>query len=343
MGCFRTFRCAIRGRLWYIRHSNFTVAQRLFHRRTILNPYLSKLKYILILLLLSGCAASTLNTAIQKGATALTPQEIYNLSTGNTLRLISSDFDSHIYFSADGSLSASSVFNNNTDYGTWDITSEAKLCLKFSTWYYGDVQCFSILKESNKDQFLFFTGNGALTYSAEVFSGNSQNIPIKTKNSKKEKYLRKNMSQKEKKQTENFSSTNSTVDSTPVATGTNSNSSRKEVQRTVKIMAQNCPGCNFKNANLRQANLIGANLKGANLRGADLSRANLRRANLEGADLSGATLLNTNLPGANLKGADLTGADFTGSNLIHADFTNADTEGAILKNTLQEGIKGLKQ
>lgn len=323
----------------------FTVAQRLFQRRIILNRYFSQLKYIVFLLLLSGCAASTLNKAEQQGATTLNPQEIFDLSTGNTLRLISSDFDSHIYFSEDGSLSASSVFNNNTDYGTWDITDNANLCLKFTVWYFGDTQCFSILKDTEKNQYLFFTGNGALAYSAEASSGNPKHIAIKTKKDRKERYIRQDMSKgKQSQASETIITKSEPVNiQAPIATSTTSSSSHEEVQHTVKAMAQNCPGCNFEKADLRQANLIGANLKGANLKGADLSRANLRRANLEGADLSGATLLSTNLPGANLKGADVTGADFTGSNLIHADFTNADIEGAILKNTLQEGIKGLKK
>ncbi len=309
-----------------------------------MNKYLSKLKYILILLLLSGCAASTINKAEQQGATALTPQEIFDLSTGNTLRLISSDFDSHIYFSEDGSLSASSVFNNNTDYGSWDITDKANLCLKFTVWYFGDTQCFSIFKDVEKDQYLFFTGNGALAYTAEVSSGNPQKIAIKTKKDKRERYVRQDMTKGQQKQTpESVPSKSESVNvPAPTVASTTSSSSHEEVQHTVKAMAQNCPGCNFEKADLRQANLVEANLKGANLKGADLSRANLRRANLEGDDLSGATLLSKKLPGAHFKGADLTGADFTGSNLIHADFTNADIEGTILKNTLQEGIKGLK-
>ena len=317
-----------------------TFAQCLLHRRKILNRHLSKLLYLLTLLLLSGCASSTVNNAEKQGATILSAQEIFNLSSENTLRLISSDFDAHIYFSQDGSLSASSVFNHNLDYGSWDIKSDGKLCIKFNTWYYGDVNCYSTYKDGEKDQYLFFTDNGALAYTGTVSAGNSQDIKVKTKKDKKAIYVRGAMSQGQEIPRAAPAVRRPTP--APAVTTSGSSSSQEEVKHTVKSMARNCPGCNFENADLRQANLIGANLKGANLQGADLSRANLRRANLEGADLSGATLLSTNLPGANLKGADLSGADFTGANLIQADFSDADLRGCILDNTLQEGAKGLK-
>jgi uncharacterized protein YjbI with pentapeptide repeats len=309
-----------------------------------LNRHLSKLLYLLILLLLSSCAASTVNNAKKDGATNLSAQEIFDLSTENTLRLISSDFDAHIYFSPDGSLSASSVFNHNLDYGSWDIESDGNLCIKFSVWYYGDLNCYSIYKDAKKDQYLFFTTNGALAYTADVSTGNSQGMKIKTKKDKKAVYVRDTMTKGQEVRRPATAVKRRSPDPVPIQTVTTprSSSSREEIKHTVKSMAKNCPGCNFEDADLRQANLIGANLQGANLQGADLSRANLRRANLEGADLSGATLLSTNLPGANLKDADLSGTDFTGSNLIQADFTGADMNGSILENTLQEGTKGLK-
>jgi hypothetical protein len=305
-----------------------------------LNRHLSKLLYLLTLLLLSGCAASTVTNAEKQGATILSAQEIFTLSSENTLHLISSDFDAHIYFSQDGSLSASSVYNHNLDYGSWDITNDGKLCIQFNIWYYGDVNCYSTYKDAEKDQYLFFTDNGALAYTGTVSAGNSQGMKIKTTKDKKDTYVREAMSQGQKVRRPAPAVRRATP--APAVTNSGSSFSEEEVKHTVKSMARNCPGCNFEDADLRKANLIEANLKGANLQGADLSRANLRRANLEGADLSGATLHSTNLPGANLKGADLSGADFTGSNLIQADFTDADLKGSILDNTLQEGAKGLK-
>ncbi len=301
---------------------------------------LSKLTIPLFLLILAGCASSTLDTAEKKGAVAQNAQEVFDLSNESTLRLISSDFDSFIYFSQDGSMSAKSIVNNSVDYGVWDITDGGKLCLKFKLWYFGDINCYSIYNDPDDSaQFLFFTRNGALAYTATAASGNPHHIKIKSRKDKKRKYVRKNMSRGQSVQ-----DPDPTPVPAPVVIPTNqgSSESKEEVRHTVNTMAQNCPDCNFEDADLRQAHLVGANLKGANLKDADLSRANLRRANLEGANLKGATLLSTNLPGANLRNADLRGADFTGSNLIRADFTGADMKGCIFDNTLQEGTKGLK-
>lgn len=317
----------------------------ILHRRKILNRYLFKLLYPLILILLTGCAASTVNTAAKRGATPLTAQDIFDLSSENTLRLISSDFDAYLYFGKDGALSASSIFNNNLDSGSWDIKNDDTLCIRFRVWYYGDVKCYSAYKDGENDQYLFFTENGALAYTVTSSVGNSQHLKIKSKKEDKAVFVRSSMT-KSKKATDKSSfspaAKKSKPDLTPVVTNSGSGSSQEEVKHTVKSMAQNCPDCNFEDADLRQAHLVGANLKGANLKGADLSRANLRRANLEGANLSGATLLSTNLPGANLRSANLSGVDLTGSNLIKADFSNADMTGSILDNTLQEGTKGLK-
>jgi len=309
-----------------------------------LNSHLLKIIYPFILLLLVSCAASTEKNAQEQGSPRLDAQEIYNLSTNNTLRLISSDFDSHIYFSEDGSMSASSVFNENFDYGNWDISSDGKLCLRFSIWYFGDVNCYSIYKDVDKDEYMFFTSNGALAYTATVSPGNSQRMKIKTKKDKKPVYVRESMARgKEVPQTDYTRETVSPAPpvTTPAAVPQFSTATKEEVKHTVKTMAKDCAGCNFEQADLRQANLVGANLRGANLRGADLSRANLRRANLEGADLSGATLLSANLPGANLRNADLSGSDLSGANLIQADFTGATMTGCILDKTLTEGAKGL--
>jgi len=312
-----------------------------------LKSTLSRLTIGFILLLLSGCAASTVGNAEKRGATPLSTQEIFDLSNENTLRLISSDFDSYIFFSPDGSLTASSIFNNNMDYGSWDIKSDGKLCIKFNVWYYGDLNCYSCYSDPEEDQYLFFTSNGALAYTVTSEPGNAQGMKIKTRKSRKATYVRDSMSSGQSAPSPAPTPTPAPApriteqDPVPVATNRGSSTSKEESKQTVKNLAQDCPDCNFEDADLRQAHLVGANLTGANLKGADLSRANLRRADLEGADLSGATLLSTNLPGANFKDADLSGADFTGSNLIHADFTGADLDGCIFTNTLQEGAKGL--
>ncbi len=301
---------------------------------------------ILCLFFFVGCATSSLKKATEQGATILNDAELYALANSNTIRLISSDFDSYLFFSPDGSLSASSIFNYNLDYGHWDITDEGKLCIKFNVWYYGDLNCYGVYLEGKGSEYLFFTDNGSLAYTGRASTGNSQQLVIKTKKDKKTVFVRSSMSQGQTADDTRSAPTPAAAaplpEPLPVAASTGSGASQEEIAHTVKSMAKDCPGCNFEDADLRQADLIGANLKDANLQGADLSRANLRRANLEGADLRGATLLSTNLPGANLKDADLTGADLTGSNLIQADFTDAALDNIILDNTLQEGAKGLK-
>ncbi len=311
------------------------------YRRKILNRHLNKLFYSISLLILSGCAATTINSAVNKGATVLNTKDIFSLVSNNTLHLVSSDFDAYLFLSENGKLSAKSVVENNLDYGEWDIKSDNRICLKYAVWYYGDVHCYSAYKDAGQNQYLLFTENGSLAFSSTVFPGNPKHLKIKSKKDGKTVFVRSSLRKGQSPESTSAASAPApTVE--PADTNTDPGVSREEVKHTVKHMAQDCPGCNFEDSDLRKANLIGANLKGANLRGADLSRANLRRANLEGADLSGATLLSTNLPGANLKNADLSGADLSGSNLIRADFSGADLNNAILDNTLQEGVRGLK-
>lgn len=297
------------------------------------------------LLILSGCAASSLSTAEKKGARPLNAEEIFTLVSDNTLHMVASDFDAQVFCSQDGSLSAKSIVSSVLDNGSWDIKSDDKLCIKFTVWYYGDVNCYSVYQDGETNRYLLFTSNGALAFTVTVATGNSQHLKIKAQKEKDTTFLRSSLKQNQgSKPYRTAPVTSSEPVSLPdPVTVSGPGASREEIRHTVKSMAKDCPDCNLEEADLRKADLVAANLKGANLRGADLSRANLRRANLEGADLSGATLLSANMPGANLKGANLTGADFTGSNLIHADFTDAATDNIILENTLTEGVKGLKQ
>jgi len=323
--------------LWYIFKIVFSSETPLPDRRKILNTIAAKICVALTALSLAGCGVSTVNNALKKGAQPLSADDIYSLVNDNTVRLVSSDFDAHVFLAENGSLTANSL-NNADDKGIWDIKKNGSLCLKFNTWYYGDVKCYSVYKETDKNSYLFYTGNGAFAYTATFAGGNSKHLklaPSKEDNA----YIRESLS---KGQSSSSRSTQTATIAAPVSIETGPAASTEEINQSVKNMAKDCPGCNLKDADLRQANLVGANLKGANLRGADLSRANLRRANLEGADLSGATMLSTNLPGANLRNADLTGSDLTGSNLIQADFTGADLDNSIFKNTLQEGSKGLR-
>lgn len=303
-----------------------------------MNYIAAKLCLILtILAYLSGCGTSTINNAIERGDKPLSVEEIYALVNDNTLRLVSSDFDAHVFFSENGKLTANSL-KNADDTGQWDIKKNSTLCIKYSTWYYGDVKCYSVYDETERDSYLFFSDNGAFAYTATKTVGNSENLRA-AQSRDKDEFMRESLS---KEQSSTPQKSQAAPAAIPAVADPGPAASSEEINHTLKAMAQNCPNCNLENADLRKAYLVEADLRGANLRGADLSRANLRRANLEGADLAGATLLSTNLPGANLKNADLTGADLTGSNLIQADLSGADFSNSILKDTLQEGSKGIK-
>jgi len=324
-------------------------------------------------LLIGGCAPVTQNQMAAKGGAPLNARQIFDLVSGNTLYLESVDFNSNIYFLPDGVISArgESLTSDDTDSGKWDINGDNQLCMKFKTWYYGDMKCYAVYPGAGKTTYVLFTDNGALAFNAKSFSGDSAHLYKSSKPTQKTTFLRESLAGGQ-------SSTTSPADNTPqpaaepsakatylresLAAGQSAATPREteapatsglteiaspgasdaEIEHTVKSMAKNCPGCNLAKSDLRQADLVGANLQGANLKGADLSRANLRRANLEGANLSGATLLSANLPGANLKGADLTDADLTGANLIQADFTGAKTSNMILTNAHLDGVKGLK-
>lgn len=303
-----------------------------------------------------------------KGSSPLAAKQIFDLVSGNTLFMEAIDFNSHMYFHTDGTISArgESMTSDDKDKGGWDINGENQLCLKFKVWYYGDMKCYSVYPNTGNNKYVLFHDNGAIAYSATSSSGDSARVYTPPKSSQKETYLRESLSTGQSSSSSPAPTTapqppaNETVYlreslaagqapqevAVPVASSqtdaTSPVASDAEVAHTVKAMAKNCPGCNLEKSDLRQADLVGANLKGAKLKGADLSRANLRRANLEGANLSGASLLSANLPGANLKNANLTNADFTGANLIQADFTGAKTENMILTNAHLEGVKGLK-
>lgn len=331
------------------------------------------------ILAISGCAPVTQNQMVGKGGVALAAKPIFDLISGNTLYLEALDFNAYVYFQPDGNFLArgEAVVDRDTDKGGWDINGDNQLCLKFKTWYYGEMRCYAIYPDAKPNEYVFFRDNGAIAYNAKSSSGDSARLyKPSAKSTQKDTYLRESLAtgqaapvataapapqpaapvaapaQKETYLRESLAAGQTgaaapeTAANAPTDQQTDETASvaasDAEVEHTVKSMAKNCPGCNMEKSDLRQADLVGANLKGANLKGADLSRANLRRANLEKANLKGAILLSANLPGANLKGADLTDADFTGANLIKADFTGAKTSNMILTNAHLEGAIGLK-
>lgn len=323
-------------------------------------------------LMFAGCAPITQNQMAAKGVTSLTAKQIFDLVSGNTLHVESIDFNSDMYFHPDGTITArgESLTADDSDKGGWDINGENQLCLKFKVWYYGEMRCYSVLPNGEKNRYALFLNNGALAYNAKFLSGDPAHLYKAPVVNKKDTFLRESLTTGQTAPAPVAAAPQQTAEPTKktaylresLAAGQSAASAQEtetpaavaqkdeaapavsdaEVEHTVKSMAKNCPGCNLEKSDLRQADLVAANLKGANLQKADLSRANLRRANLEGANLSGAMLLSANLPGANLKGANLTDADFTGANLTKADFTGAKTGNMILTNAHLEGVKGLK-
>lgn len=299
-------------------------------------------KTIIALLFLSlffvyGCAPMTENQFKKKGWTSLSSKQIYSLVSGNSMHVRSSDFDGRIFMRKDGKLSIKD-HSNNKDTGTWDINTENRLCLKFKSWYFGDIKCYSIYTQEGSNSYRFFTPNGAIYYTGTLLSGDSAKLGKFIKKTKGDQYLRQQFAGDQPKS----GKTNRRFGSGARKQQQTYSPAKGEIEHSVKVMAKDCPGCNLEGADLTKASLIGANLEGTRLKGADLSRANLRRANLKNADLSGALLINTNLPGADLRDSDLHGANLTGANLIRADLRGADTAGALFNGAHLEGVKGLK-
>lgn len=281
-----------------------------------------------------GCAPTTVNQLTGKtAASQLSSEEVRQEVTDNTLFIHGNKTDAHLYFDSSNRVFALDI-ENNEDSGIWDISDDGRLCFKLEEWWLGKARCVSVYRDG--EDYYLFNDSGVLEYTAELSSGDSQNLF-----SGKDTLAKRSVSSKKQKRKKPLSAglTNSKADQvekTPAV-----GPSQEELESTVKWMARDCPACNLANADLSGAELIGANLRGADLTGADLSKANLRRANLENADLENADLSYANLPGANLRNSILSGADLTGANLIRADLTGAATDGIHLEGALLEGVEGL--
>ena len=223
------------------------------------------------------------------------------------------------------------------DTGRWDIKDTDQLCLKFQNWYYGDLRCYFVVLDQERNLISFFTSNGAAYYSGSASEGDSLGLDTQIKNKKPSAYLRSTLAQGNRAPGQARES----AEAPTVPSGTTEKSLAIEASSAVRQLAQKCNDCNLSGADLKEAVLIKAELERADLSGADLRYANLRRARLAGANLSGAKLNHANLPGADLRGCDLRGADLSGANLLLADFTGADLTGANLTNAHIENTRGL--
>jgi len=271
--------------------------------------------------ILAGCAASQKDQLLEAGKTPLDHTHLSQLLNAHVLRLETIDFDARLTFFTDGHFEAAGR-SGASDKGKWIINEENRLCLKFSSWYFGDLHCYDVIEESH-NEYALFTSNGARAYSASPMGGKPQ----------------AEASTVTRQEPKGSGQSPRTTQATTPSRQTNP----QDTKRTLSNLAANCPGCNFGEADLRDASLIAANLAKADLHSANLTGANLRRANLSGADLSQARLRHANLAGANLQNAILEGADLTGANLIKADLTNAQYTNANFSGTYLEGIKGYKE
>ncbi len=285
---------------------------------------------------LAGCSSMTLTGARQSGSKQLNAGEIFSLVSGNSLKLTAYDFDGTIYFSEQGGM-AGLDNEDQKDTGRWDIKDSDQLCLKFRTWYYGDLRCYSVALDQDRNLISFFTSNGAAYYSASVSDGDALGLQSQLKSQKPSTFIRSALAGEKS----DASQPQDSGDSPAVQSGTAERNLAMEPSSTVRQLAQKCTGCNLSGADLKEAVLIKAELERADLSGADLRYANLRRARLAGANLSGAQLNHANLPGADLRGCDLRGADLSGANLLLTDFTGADLTGANLTNAHIENTIGL--
>lgn len=286
---------------------------------------------LLLLAHLCGCSAVTLQQLVAEGKQPLSREQLAALLPDASLRLEAIDFDGILQFRPDGQLAAKDRLGQ-AEKGSWEITGDNQLCIKFARWYYGSSRCYSLIKDNNN--YIFFTSNGARYY-----TGTMQSPPPAGKAPEVSR---------PPKPGEPAGESRGAIDQTGSAAKTASGEGRspkfteEEKTHTLIQLARNCPECNLYGIDLRNAALGGAHLAKANLAGADLSGANLSRANLGGANLAGARLVNTDLSGADLTGSNLAGADLTGSNLTRANVTNAHMAGTNLNGALLNSIQGLK-
>lgn len=282
-------------------------------------------KYLALLLglMVTGCAAANKDQLINDGKTLMDKQQIADLFAQGPLRLESADFDGTVTFTADGKLQAKNL-NKAVDTGKWELADGNMVCLKFSSWYYGDKKCYQII-ENDPGEYVFFTANGARYYTAHV-----------------QKDVKEDESDTVKSENQDESGDKSSSEPQASPSANSASNAETDINSSFSQVAQNCPGCNLGGINLSNSNLASANLAGTDLSGTNLSGASLRGAHLEKANLSHANLSKANLTGANLAGANLDSADLRGANLSRADLTDANMKNAVTNGAVLQNTKGLR-
>jgi hypothetical protein len=313
------------------------ISNRIIHFGRMAMKFLRGTLVVLAIITLSGCSSLTLNSAKQAGSRQLNTRELFVLVSGNTLKLTAYDFDGSVYFSEHGGISG--LDNEGmTDTGRWDIKDNEQLCLKFRTWYYGDLRCYFVVMDNDRNLLSFFTPNGAAYYNGSLSEGDILKLEPEISSTQSASYVREKLAAEDDTDIKPRQTPDETA---PPQAGAAQVTTAVETASTLRQLAQKCKDCNLSGADLKEAVLVRAELEGADLSGADLRYANLRRARLAGANLSGARLNHANLPGADLRGCNLRNADLSGANLLLADFTDADLTGADLTGAHIENTIGL--
>jgi hypothetical protein len=268
--------------------------------------------------LFSSCAQVSQKDLEKQGQLPLDTKQLQAQFNGKTVHLESIDLDAIVHFQENKKLQATD-YSGNSERGKWTLMDENLLCMEFESWYYGDENCYRVIRD--KGSLLFFTRNGAPSYRGTI---TDKNLASDTIDHSKDVNM----------------GVNETSNHAPISPSEPVQENTETAKQRFTRLAQNCPDCNFSGVDLSNTQLSRANLAGANLSGANLTNANLRQANLQGANLSNAQLIRTNLAGANLSLADLSSADLRGSNLIRANVTNAVFKDTNLTGAHLESIQG---
>lgn len=290
----------------------------------------SALCLVTMMVFIASCSGNTVSQMTRAGHTPLDAKSIRTLYSGQTLHFEAHDFNANLTFHDGGRLSASNT-SDETDNGTWNLTTEDMLCLRFNTWYFGDTKCYSTFQENDADRYILFTANGARYYTARPVNASkvgSLNTTFQPKTTVTYRDTAGN-------------SPNIQYESPQPGPRPHSQPDSTEMKFLLATTARNCPACDLSGLDLSEANLADAILSKATLSGTNFQSADLRRANLTGADLEGADLSGANLNRAKLNNCNLRKANLSGANLTMTDLTGADLTGTILQGTLLDRTTGI--
>lgn len=294
------------------------------------NSKVTRLWVLAVVIILTSCSANTVSQMKKAGNSPLDAKSIQTLFTDQTFHFEAVDFDANLTFHDRGHLSGVNQ-SSETDTGIWATTAEDMLCIKFTTWYFGDANCYTVFTEDDGRRYILFTRNGARYYTATPLNANKvgksgdiagQEESV-TKNSISDNDL------------------NTQHESRNLPSQPPSQPDSSEMKFILANTARDCPECDLSGLDLSESNLADAILSNATLSGTNFHSSDLRRAKLSGADLSGANLTDTNLSRAKLRGCNLRNADLSGANLTLTDFTGSDLTGTILQGAHLDRTTGI--